>query len=709
MYRHAAVSAAVKEVGKGRREAADHVDMYSADGQPQGESKEGKTMMTADKVVYEVDMLMNTYKLSRRLIAFLLQLFVYIAILIIQRDIKDSHILEDMVEYELVGRPSDDGLTFKDIVNAEELWSWSEEVLMPLLYTQEYYNGEPLEEAVMHTIGLQTKFIGGIRVTQERYGMDGDECYESQYDRIGLHCRGGESKEPFGSPPDPLVAPAFEYRCDPRDDFCGFFVDMDLGLESVEEEKAELDMLKEGRWIDVQTKTVAFDCTLYCHNLKMWVIADLILEFGPAGRVEPKYEVRVLQLDPYNFNRPINRFRLFLEIVYASMTGFFLVTMLFDFLYKCRCNPRTYVTHTGGLTMTLLELTGMGLSLASIFLWAVYIRLDERRDLMKHYPFHNEFVDLWKVVEWEDKWVAVTSINLLIQTMRSLKFFQVTRGGARLILSVASAVPEVASFIPVYVTIMLGYAFAGYFIFGVRLAEWSTFDSAIFRVYEINYGLYDTDTLYTEGEPKAVVALYLYSGTLIIVVMLLNVFLAIVMSTWDSLSQMEEEAKARLHKPTWRDMLSLLRLRGRELMSVEPHLVNSFTDEEQEVSRAEFIKTLLHPGTPDLASPRVFSKLSMLRKAQQRSEGFRGKLEAIPEHTAEVLAVFLYGKEEEEDFVAPAGKRSQHGDQGKGVPGHKLSLKKTSVYPETQIEVESPVVGSPSTRPMLGAGNGDHS
>lgn len=125
--------------------------------------------------------------------------------------------------------------------------------------------------------------------------------------------------------------------------------------------------------------------------------------------------------------------------------------------------------------------------------------------------------------------MSVNTMNVLYQTVRSLKFFQVTGGGLRLIRSLFEAGPEVASFMPIFFTALAGYTFAGHFLYGLRYKEWSTWDGAFFRVYEINFGLYDPNDIYDSG--GAVSALFIYTGTIIICVVMLNVFLAIVMTT----------------------------------------------------------------------------------------------------------------------------------------------------------------------------------
>eukprot|EP00899_Mesostigma_viride_P027378 jgi/Mesvir1/7825/Mv11766-RA.1 len=679
MLRSAGLRAVVNERGKKRSTTDQKLEASDRDDNYVNESDQEKSM-TAEKLLFEVDMLVNTYKLSRRLIAFLLQLIVYIVILYLQRDIKDSHILEEMVEYELVGRPTPDGTAFTDILTADEFWEWTDQLFIPLLYDRTYYNGDPMEEALLHTIGYQTKFIGGVRMLQTRYAVNGSSCYPSRYDAIGLHCRSGSSMQSFGVNDAPLHTPAFDWRCDPRDDYCGFFMDLDLGGETIDDELEEVEQLKKGLWVDFLTKSITLDAILYCHNLKMWVVAQLRLAFGVGGRIVPDYDVRVLNLDPYNFRVASDRLRLSLEILYMLLVAYFCSAMVHDFLFTCRARFGPFIAHMGGLTMALLELAGVALSLASVFLWAVYMRLGERRDVMKYYPFRERYVDLWQVAAWEDKWVSVTCINLLVQTMRSLTFFQVTRGGARLIRSVAAAVPEVASFIPVYITIMLGYAFAGYFLFGVRLLEWSDLESAIFRVYEVNYGLYDTDTLYSEGKPTLVAAIYLYSGTLIIVVMLLNVFLAIVMSTWEAHAHADEQSNARLHKPTWRDTLTLLRLRVREVMSLEAQLGATLREEEQVITRELLVKLLMRPLEPgSFVNPAgMSSRASNLERAQTMGKAVRRAFTAVKPDTAEAVAFLLFGPE---DATGEGGES----DEGASA-GASKQYKKGAIYPESGVD-----------------------
>ncbi|KAJ0390974.1 hypothetical protein ATCC90586_010679 [Pythium insidiosum] len=161
---------------------------------------------------------------------------------------------------------------------------------------------------------------------------------------------------------------------------------------------------------------------------------------------------------------------------------------------------------------------------------------------------------------WDEVLLAMNICNMLLLTARTLKYFQVTNGGRRLMNSVYGAMPEVLSFLPIYFSVIMGYTFAGHMLYGLSFIEWSTFPRALFRVFEMNFGLYDPAPIYDAGGYLS--AIYIYSSTIVFCILMLNVFMAIVMSAWEQLSEREaEKAKERAEyasKLTYVDMLHLV-------------------------------------------------------------------------------------------------------------------------------------------------------
>lgn len=105
--------------------------------------------------------------------------------------------------------------------------------------------------------------------------------------------------------------------------------------------------------------------------------------------------------------------------------------------------------------------------------------------------------------------------------------------------SVYGAMPEVISFLPIYFSVIVGYSFAGHMLYGLNFTEWATFPRALFRVFELNVGLYDPGPIYDQGGIWSTI--FIYTGNIVFCILMLNVFMAIVMSTWERLTEKEAD------------------------------------------------------------------------------------------------------------------------------------------------------------------------
>ena len=98
-------------------------------------------------------------------------------------------------------------------------------------------------------------------------------------------------------------------------------------------------------------------------------------------------------------------------------------------------------------------------------------------------------------------------------------------------------------------------------------------ETALYRVYEVNFGLYGTEPLYDVN--GWISAFYIYSITLVLVILMINVFLAIVMNAWFALEEAEKEQrnaeKQYLHggeSRCWKTSFQVLFLTDQQLLTV---------------------------------------------------------------------------------------------------------------------------------------------
>lgn len=195
----------------------------------------------------------------------------------------------------------------------------------------------------------------------------------------------------------------------------------------------------------------------------------------------------------------------------------------------------------------------------AIMLWRYLSQHAAVRLEMLALPSFDTYVEARGLFAWDEALLGLNLLNMLLMTARALKYFQVTNGGRRLMNSVYGAMPEVTSFLPIYCSVIIGYSFAGHMIYGLQYPEWSTFRRALFRVFELNFGLYDPGPIYDDNGLFS--AIFLYSSTVVFCILMLNVFMAIVMSTWDRLTEKEaDKATERAQYSTplgYADMLFL--------------------------------------------------------------------------------------------------------------------------------------------------------
>jgi hypothetical protein len=196
----------------------------------------------------------------------------------------------------------------------------------------------------------------------------------------------------------------------------------------------------------------------------------------------------------------------------------------------------------------------------AICLWRYFCQTNVTRTRLLSLESFDEYVPALPLAFWDELLLAMNICNMLLLTARALKYFQVTNGGRRLMNSVYGAMPEVMSFLPIYLSVIAGYTFAGHMLYGLSFPEWSTFPRAFFRVFELNFGLYDPGPIYDAGGYLS--AIFIYSSNVVFCILMLNVFMAIVMSTWERLSEKEAEKALERNEysstMTFADMVHLI-------------------------------------------------------------------------------------------------------------------------------------------------------
>uniref|UniRef100_K3WKG5 Uncharacterized protein n=1 Tax=Globisporangium ultimum (strain ATCC 200006 / CBS 805.95 / DAOM BR144) TaxID=431595 RepID=K3WKG5_GLOUD len=445
------------------------------------------------------------------------------------------------------------GMTFAGINSVGAFWDWFTNSFLDSVYTTTNSDGLPRSSDEMYTIASHTKIVGGFHLIQKRYTSvntsssdhSNDPCYSYLEPTVNQTCFSakGESTDSFGaangtkaSEAELLTLEMFQYSTN-NDSVGGF---QTYFLRSTTDGDAELvtvKLMRSYRWIDRQTSSVEITMPMYNSNLKIWSVVNLNIGFDLAGGVTPKSFIHVTNIEPYNLSSTKNVVRVALEGVFILHVIYFALLEFWDLCVLSSGSVRTYVMRYG-LINNLGDWSNIFINMA-IIAWRYGCQSNSTRLSMLVITSFDEYVSALSLAQWDEVLLVLNVCNMLLLTGRALKYFQVTNGGRRLMSSVYGAMPEVLSFLPIYFSVLIGYTFVGHMLYGLSFPEWSTFPRAFFRVFELNFGLYDPGAIYDAGGYLS--AIFIYTANTVFCILMLNVFMAIVMSTWDNLSDREAE------------------------------------------------------------------------------------------------------------------------------------------------------------------------
>lgn len=486
--------------------------------------------------------------LSRKLFAFITFVSIYLTALLMDRNISGRSVVQNIVETELLATShGSSSVIFNGIASTNDFWDWFINSFLSIMYS-----GSDGVEA--YTLASHTVILGGFHLWQTRYATfnfsdpenKGTSCYSDTPLLQNKTCFSTkhESTVDFGvtngssaSIAELQTLPMFSYSTDNDSEISGFQTFFLRSTTDGVEELARANLMQQYGWVDRQTKELAIAMGLYNPTLRIMSVVHLTIEFNLAGGVTPSSDVLVLNLEPYDFYFKKNIIRVILEAIYVGHVVYFALLELWDVCVLSGGSYRVYVARYG-LMNNIGDWANILVNIA-IIIWRYCSQKSATRQKMLKLETFDEYINPLPLMIWDRILLGLNLLNILLLTARALKYFQVTKGGRRLMRSVYGAMPEVMSFIPIYFSVIVGYSFAGHMLYGLNFTDWATFPRALFRVFELNFGLYDPGPIYDQGGIFS--AIFIYTGNVVFCILMLNVFMAIVMSTWERLSEQEAD------------------------------------------------------------------------------------------------------------------------------------------------------------------------
>jgi hypothetical protein len=141
----------------------------------------------------------------------------------------------------------------------------------------------------------------------------------------------------------------------------------------------------------------------------------------------------------------------------------------------------------------------------------------------------NTFTDLYENLMFREWMSILQGLLILLLILRLFKYLKFIRGLQAVYRTVMSAGVDIAYFFVLFIAIMMAFVFAGYVVFGPSTERFSTIPEAITTILRLVVLDFDYSIFQAAG-PSGL--LYLFGSMFFFYFLLVNIFTAIVLSSW---------------------------------------------------------------------------------------------------------------------------------------------------------------------------------
>ncbi|KAJ0394931.1 hypothetical protein ATCC90586_004951 [Pythium insidiosum] len=321
----------------------------------------------------------------------------------------------------------------------------------------------------------------------------------------------------------------------------GYVVDLPLNGTAAAERLAEL---QEQRFVDLATRALIVEFTLYNAHLQLFNLVQLTLEFPATGGVFARCSDAVVDL--FRYSTPRDTPRIVLELLVVATV-----------LWRWKSLLLAWYRAGGLAAYVAQDPLWHALQLAHLVSFAVVIgfrlflvdrtygtlsgdvlaALQRARAASDAIPTFDSYAQLQRVDD------VLQSVNAALVWAQFLKYTQMSKRMCLLLRVLRRAGPDLGWFLVYVLSVVCAFAQIGFLLFGARLAAFRTLGAALVTLLEALAGDLALDAMVDAHRvlgPLFYVAFYL-----LLLLVLLNVFLAIINDAYvQTLSEQEEEDAA---------------------------------------------------------------------------------------------------------------------------------------------------------------------
>ncbi|XP_027710156.1 polycystic kidney disease and receptor for egg jelly-related protein [Vombatus ursinus] len=438
--------------------------------------------------------------------------------------------------------------SLRKVRELNDTYRWLTGVLLPLVHNSQ--NPAFLSNSWSRVLGLP-------RMRQVRAKSIGKSCFLSgttanRLMQKGIHCQRGYSPHMedrknyerfWAAPTDSSVNSrpvSFTYEPKPRKwAYSSYGLAHAYGMggypfyffpdQQQYNSTVRLQELQESRWLDERTWAVILELTTFNSDANLFCTISVVFELSPLGVIEPNLAV-------HSFSLPLFRRWSRLELYLCGAAAVFIAVYLVEEVITIHKEKKNYVWNVFNL---------LSFGLKSMFLFLIlllYVQFRMAKEILGSYLKNPEDFTPFHAISHMDQVLRITLGFLvfltILKTLMYSRFFYNVRLAQRAILAALPGIFHMALLVGVYIFV---YVVFGYLVFGQHQWHYNSIIHSTQTILSYCVSAFED----TEFLSKQVLGgLFLSSFMLVMICVLINLFQAVILSTYEEMKQLVYEEPA---------------------------------------------------------------------------------------------------------------------------------------------------------------------
>ncbi|XP_071328687.1 polycystin-1-like protein 2 [Trachinotus anak] len=246
-----------------------------------------------------------------------------------------------------------------------------------------------------------------------------------------------------------------------------------------------LEYLSRNKWLDMYTRAVFVEFTVYNANVNLFCIVTLLLETTAVGAFQFHCELQTVRL--YQSTGGFHIFVMAAEIIY------FLFILYYMFLQgklmkQQRCNYFRSKWNLLELTIILLSWSAM----------AIFIKrtLLGNRDMTYYHNNKHQFASFYETATADSVLQSLIAFVVLLATIKLWHLLRLNPKMNMITATLQRAWTDISGFLLIILILFIAYAFVCNLIYGWKLSSYKTLADSLITIINLQIGMFNYDEVF---------------------------------------------------------------------------------------------------------------------------------------------------------------------------------------------------------------------